>query len=69
MLKLNQIKEGGKSMSRDIPIEEIQRKIKEIENKTLEEFFSEIRSRYAFIYVSGYKDGKRQALKELLNEV
>lgn len=55
-------------MCRQIPVEEIQRKLKEVENTTIEEFFAEIDGTYSLMFVNGYKSGKRQALKELIEE-
>ena len=56
-------------MCRQILIEDIQRKLKEIENTDIEEFYSEIDGTYSTMFVNGYKTGKRQALKELIEEI
>lgn len=56
-------------MIKQISSERVKEKLEEIENKELEELYSEIDGTYSIMFVSGYKYGKSKAYKELIEEV
>lgn len=56
-------------MVKNISIEEIQRKLKEVENTDVDDLYSEIDGTFSIMFVNGYKTGKKQVLKEILAEI
>lgn len=55
-------------MNKEIPVEKVRQKLKEVENTDVEEFYPEIDGTYSTMFVNGYKCGKKKAFKELLEE-